>query len=154
VTGGDTVKFVFSLFEEAGFVSNKALYKITMDGVDCPVSEVAKISATKASVTCVSGERRGLKETTLELFIEGKGNICTRRKAFLYVSLWSSDTTWGGEFAPMEDESIHIPKGLNLLVDVDRTPKLMFLVVEGSLTFAPDPDPNHERYFDAHYVML
>jgi hypothetical protein len=38
------------------------------------------------------------------------------------VSVWSSDTTWGGEFAPMEMESIWIPKGLNLFVDIDSTP--------------------------------
>jgi hypothetical protein len=32
------------------------------------------------------------------------------------------DSTWGGEFAPMEGESIYVPTGLNLLVDIDSTP--------------------------------
>lgn len=27
-------------------------------------------------------------------------------------------------------------------------------MVEGSLIFAPDPNPNHERYIDAHYIFL
>ena len=53
----------------------------------------------------------------------------------------------------MHMESIHIPKGLNLLVDVDSTPELMAVIVEGSLIFAPDADPNHHRSFDAHYVF-
>jgi hypothetical protein len=58
------------------------------------------------------------------------------------VNLWSADTTWGGEFAPMEMETVHIPKGLNLLVDVDRTPKLNAVLVEGSLLFMPDTNPD------------
>ena len=54
----------------------------------------------------------------------------------------------------MEMESIHIPKGLNLLVDIDRSPEINAIIVEGSLIFAPDADPNHERFFDAHYIFV
>jgi hypothetical protein len=43
----------------------------------------------------------------------------------------------------MEMESVYVPTGLNLFVDVDSTPMLNTLIVEGSLIFAPDPDPNH-----------
>lgn len=74
---------------------------------------------------------------------------------FTYVNLWSSDSTWGGEFAPMEEESIYIPKGLNLLVDIDKTPKLNMVLVEGQLIFIPkENDSNHLRTFDAHYVFV
>jgi hypothetical protein len=68
--------------------------------------------------------------------------------------VWSSDTTWGGEFAPMEMESVWIPKGLNLFVDVDSTPILNAILVEGSLIFAPEADPTHHRFFDAHYIFV
>ena len=54
----------------------------------------------------------------------------------------------------MEMETIWIPKGLNLLVDVDSTPLLNFVFVEESLIFAPDQDPLHERFFDAHYIFV
>jgi hypothetical protein len=54
----------------------------------------------------------------------------------------------------MEGESVHIPKGLNLLVDVDKTPKLNALLVEGSLLFMPDSNPDHLRTFDAFYVFI
>jgi len=56
--------------------------------------------------------------------------------------------------APVEGDAIEIPKGLHLLVDVDSTPKLSFVVVEGSLIFAPEADENHERTFEAQYVMV
>lgn len=68
--------------------------------------------------------------------------------------MWSDDTTWGGEFAPLEGESVWVPEGLNLFVDVDKTPVLNLIMVEGSLIFAPDSDANHERYFDARYIFL
>ena len=41
-----------------------------------------------------------------------------------------------------------------MLVDVDKTPVLFAVIVEGSLIFAPNTDPNHHNTFDAHYVMV
>lgn len=49
---------------------------------------------------------------------------------------------------------IYIPQGLSLLVDVDSTPILSAVVVEGALIFPPDPNPNHLRTFDANYVLV
>jgi hypothetical protein len=49
---------------------------------------------------------------------------------------------------------VSIPKGLHLLVDIDATPILSAVVVEGSLIFPPNANPNHVRTFDAHYVMV
>jgi hypothetical protein len=40
---------------------------------------------------------------------------------FRYVSYWSDPDTWGGEFEPLREESIYIPPGLHLLVDVNET---------------------------------
>jgi len=70
------------------------------------------------------------------------------------VNYWSEPLTWGGEFPPIEGDLVSIPKGLNLLVDVDSTPILSAVVVEGSLIFPSNPNPNHLRTFDAHYVMV
>lgn len=75
-------------------------------------------------------------------------------KLFRYVSLWSLTDTWGGEFQPVEGESVYIPAGLHLLADVDSTPILNAVVVEGSLIFPPNSNENHLRTFDAHYVMV
>jgi len=80
--------------------------------------------------------------------------VSTNDLTYIYVNLWSADTTWGGEFAPMEGESIYIPAGLNLLFDIDSSPLLNAIIVEGSLIFAPDSDATHERFFDARYVFV
>jgi G8 domain len=74
---------------------------------------------------------------------------------FRYCSYWSDPTTWGGEFAPITGDMVYIPKGLHLLVDVDSTPVLSAVLVEGSLIFPPNTaNVDHERTFDAHYVMV
>lgn len=55
----------------------------------------------------------------------------------------------------MDGESIHIPKGLNLLVDIDESPEINAIIVEGSLIFAPHPtDKSHHRKFHAHYIFV
>ena len=49
---------------------------------------------------------------------------------------------------------VYIPSGLNLLVDVDSTPVLSEILVEGSLIFPSDSDSNHLRTLDAHYIFV
>ena len=72
--------------------------------------------------------------TSLDITINGN-SVATQGLVYRYASAWSSDTTWGGEFAPLEMESVYVPTGLNLLVDVDSTPELNLIMVEGSLIF-------------------
>ena len=54
----------------------------------------------------------------------------------------------------MEGESVYVPAGLNLLVDIDSSPCLKAVIVEGSIIFAPDADETHERFFDAYYIFV
>jgi hypothetical protein len=49
---------------------------------------------------------------------------------------------------------VWIPSGLHLLVDVVSTPILSAVLVEGSLIFPPSSDPNHQRNFDARYILV
>ena len=127
-------------------------YSILIDGIPCAVSEAAT-----DSVKCITGPRTGLYEEdpSLEIFIAGVGNVATQGLVYRYVSLWSSESTWGGLFAPVDGESVSVPKGLNLLVDIDFSPVLNLVIVDGgSIIFPPNSDPNHKRTFDAHYIFI
>lgn len=75
-------------------------------------------------------------------------------QVYRYVSRWSDSQTWGYDLSPQEGEAVNIPKGLHLLFDIDSSPVLSFINVEGSLIFAPDSDPNHQRTFDCHYILV
>ena len=82
---------------------------------------------------------------------------------FEYVNKWSDIETWGGNSDtgtrgsdyPVEGDSLWIPKGTKLFVDVPNPPKLKEVVVEGELIFDPsDTDcPDEGRTFDAHYLF-
>lgn len=144
VKGGTEVTFTGT-----GFSSTITDYEIIIDGINCPVSK-----ATATSATCTTGKRPGLIPTSLVFNIKGKGRVATQGNVFTYVNLWSDQTTWGGEFAPVDGEMVYLPAGLNLLVDVDKSPLLRAVLVEGQLIFAPDADPNHERFFDAYYIFI
>ena len=127
-------------------------YQVLIDDIECVVQ-----SATSTEITCLTGERLGAFELDpqLSIYVNGEGYVATQGHVFRYVSLWSSDSTWGGLFAPIEGESVAVPKGTNLLVDVQNPPVLNLIVVDGgSLIFPSNDDENYEATFDAHYIFL
>jgi len=144
VLGGESVTFT-----GVGF-SATATTTVTIDHVPCDVT-----AQTTTSVTCTLRNRFDIDEDpSLEINIDGKGLVANKGHVFRYVKRWSDVETWGNDLVPTEGEAVNIPKGMHLLFDLDSSPKLSFVYVEGSLIFAPDADPNHQRTFDAHYVMV
>ena len=134
VRGGTVVTFTGT-----NFVADPTQYSIIIDGVNCPVS-----SATTTQIQCTTGKRPGIiAEQTLTMTINNMGAVATMGLTYMYANLWSDTITWGGEFAPIEGDLVYIPAGLNLIVDVDSTPVLSAVVVDGSLIFPSHPDPTH-----------
>lgn len=148
VKGGDTVTF-----SGTNFPADSSKYTILIDSQPC---SIIPGSATSTQVKCITAKRPGLyPTTTLDISVAGLGRMATQGLVFRYASYWSDDTTWGGEFAPLTGDMVYVPPGLHLLVDVDSTPVLSAVLVEGSLIFAPHPsNPEHTRTFDAHYILV
>jgi len=147
VEGGTSVTFTGQ-----GFTTTAGDYSILIDDVPC-----TGISATSTTVTCTTGPRTGrwVDDPQLSIVITGKGSVAIQGNTFRYVSLWSSESTWGGQFPPIAGESVAITKGINLLFDLDASPVLKLIVIDGgSLIFPSHSDPAHQRTFDAHYIFL
>ena len=144
VKGGETVTFT-----GVNFSATKEDHEILIDGIRCVAT-----AASTTSVSCTSGSRPGLPASTLSMTIKAKGHVATRGRLFYYVRKWSDPGTWGGEFAPMEGETVSIPEGMSLLVDVDSTPVLKAVINEGALLFMPNKDKAHVRTFDAQYIFV
>jgi hypothetical protein len=145
VVGGELITF-----NGINFSENVADYTVLIDNRACAVEE-----AGTNYFKCRTSPRPGLfPKPSLEIRIANLGSVATQGLIFRYVNRWSEPKTWGGDFAPIDGDLISIPKGLHLLVDIDSTPILSAVVVEGSLIFPPDANPNHLRTFDAHYVMV
>lgn len=137
---------MITLDDQVGSLSDVT---VTIDGVDCAVQ-----SYVSSQITCTLGERTGLPDHSIEILIDGYGLASLGGNDFLYVNLWSEEATWGYELEPIEGESVYIPAGLNLLVDVDSTPVLNLVLIEGSLIFPSDSDASHERTFDAYIIYI
>lgn len=125
---------------------------VLIDGIECDVYRTNAFT-----IECTSGPRPGLYLTppTFEVLIAGRGASDVGSNIFRYMSLWSESSTWGGQFAPVDGESVVVPKGLNLLVDIDHSPILNLVLVDGgSIVFPSDNYPKHERTFDAKIIMV
>ena len=53
---------------------------------------------------------------------------------FQYINLWSDPLTWGSQGFPSEGDTVFIPTGQTVLLDLDP-PRLYFVVVQGHLEF-------------------
>ena len=59
-----------------------------------------------------------------------------------YVDLWSRRSTWGGGPLPVEGDSVVIPNGTTVVLDVPagRLPKLHTVILQGDLRFDEYPE--------------
>jgi hypothetical protein len=117
---------------------------VTLDKVACVVQSV---SATQ--VSCLTGARPTFVPPSMEVTIAGKGMAATMGHTWLYTDRWSAITTWGGNPPPRKGESVVIPFGQHVLLDVSP-PLLQIIIVEGTLMFEDEQDIKLEAY----YIML
>jgi len=74
---------------------------------------------------------------------------------YKYANYWSDLDTWSGEYIPQDGDSVSIPVGQTLVVDVDSTSIIKAIVIEGALIFAPHPtNSNHHRTLDSEYIYV
>jgi len=146
--GGETITLTGS-----GFSTVMAETSVKIDGIDCVVT-----LATSTSIECITGARPTVVSTpsTVVSFsgTSVNGYASMQGNDFTYANYWTDLETWGGEYAPQDGESIVIPKGQMLIVDIDNTPQLYAIIVQGSLVFIPHSDPNHHRTIDASYIFI
>jgi hypothetical protein len=155
VSGGTLITFTGSNLLAGTDPNDLALadYKVTIDGVDCPVASV-----TDEELTCTSDERPGsyVEDPKLEITVAGAGQVALQGNTYRYCSLWSEDSTWGQLLPPIDGESVSVPSGLCLLVDIQHSPKLRLVSVDGGALIFPskDDDPSYEATFDARYINI
>ncbi|CAI2373695.1 unnamed protein product [Moneuplotes crassus] len=147
--GGDIVTITGE-----GFSATTTETKVLIDGIECTTNSV-----TSTTVTCTTQARPAVvaNPTTVLSFSSAAGSnglASMQSHTFTYANNWSDLDTWNGEFTPQEGDSIVIPKGQMLIVDIDESPKLNAIIVEGSLVFIPDANENHHRTFDANYIFI
>ena len=131
----------------AGFGTDNVT--VSVAGVDCNVTSV-----TPTAIECTTGyhgktdaDRTGTG--LMSVIVANYGAATAGPSArYTYIDLWSRMSTWGGTELPIEGDSVVIPVGTSVLLDISP-PKLYVLVIQGSLTF-DRADVN----LDAHYIFV
>ena len=142
--GGETLTLTGSGFSGGGTP------EITIDGATC----LSPTIVSDTEMTCTTGPRIGdgncaMDRSALDIFITDKGKAVAL-VTLKYVSLWSKSSTWGDLFPPVDGESISVPACRHLLMDIDESPLIYAILVDGgSLIIPPDADAAHERNLHA-----
>jgi len=138
--GGDAITFTGSF----GDSTTPADVTILIDEVSCTVTSVSS-----TQIVCTTSARPNYVAPSLSIAIAGVGYVVTHGKTFLYAERWSAYSTWGGEVPPFAGETVHIPVGMNILLDV-ATPHLGLILVEGSLIV----EDVEGLSIDANYIFV
>lgn len=81
--------------------------------------------------------------------INGNCSIISPGVKYIYGLLYSKEETWGGESFPREGDTIHVPKGETLIMDIN-TPELFAIICEGTILFADFEDTT----LDIKYLIV
>jgi hypothetical protein len=121
-------------------------------GVDVTMTR-GEEGSNSATVRCLSpapleGTPR-LEPVTVEVRLSRSG-LASGDVEFSFVDLWSASSTWGGGRPPFEGDSVVVPAGTTIMLDVSP-PRLGALILEGALRFDPTVDDLH---LDAGYIIV
>jgi hypothetical protein len=140
--GGDTITIT-----GVGFQAGYGLEAVRFNGMDCLVS-----SFNDSQILCVTGRRTDILPFSVEVIVRGIGAAVVRNPQltyFSYLDRWSSLTTWANREAPVDGDTVIVPKGQAILVDIN-TPKLFLVVIHGEVYF----EDVRDLTFEASYIVV
>ena len=109
---------------------------VRLAGVPCAVLSVLAQNGGHA-VLCSSGAHTGgawSGDVSVHVASMGLAAPAVGVGQFEYVSYWSEPSTWSGGVLPVEGDTVFVPPGKTVILDVSS--RLYFLVVQGHLAFA------------------
>ena len=107
--------------------------------------------SSETMVKCMTPPRPTVYELDLTVTIRGRGVAVTTAVnpvVFRYLDLWSDVGTWLHREPPVAGDSVVIPEGQTVLMDVSP-PQLYLLLVQGTLIW-----DRKDLSMDASYVMI
>lgn len=129
---------------------------VKLNGIPCAVVPNS-VSQDGTSVQCVTGKRTAFYAPSIKLMVTGRGRALANHTAvaFRYLDRWSVRSTWMNDEPPSEGDTVLVPVGQAILVDVSP-PKLNLVLVQGEMVFDHTllAQPGAPQTFDAHYIAV
>jgi hypothetical protein len=151
---------VLSISPDVGSALGGQVVTITGVGFDSGVERVSfngmpatVQSFTATTITVVTGPRTSILPVSVDVFITDRGRALVNETSttfYSYLDKWSDLTTWQDNEPPGEGDTVVVPRGQAVLVDVSP-PKLFLVLVQGHMRF---DDSKPELAFDAHYITV
>ncbi|GIL53442.1 hypothetical protein Vafri_9024 [Volvox africanus] len=117
---------------------------------ETPCGSVVVVSST--TITCTTGKPpKDVLRTPLSVTVFQQDRGYARSSVqYQYIDVWSRNSTWGGGPLPGYEDSVVIPAGITILLDISP-PKLYIIVLEGNLIF---DDTKEYINLQAHYIIV
>jgi len=118
---------------------------IAFNGVPCTVTAV-----DAAGATCVTGRRDRIRPVAVSVTVGGAGlaAVNTSLVYFRYLDRWSQLNTWLNKQPPVAGDTVIVPYGQAVLMDVSP-PRLFLFLIEGEVIF-----DRRDLTLDATYVWV
>jgi hypothetical protein len=118
---------------------------LSLNGVPCDITSVAD-----TAVACTTRARDAIRAPSIALTLPGRGAAVYdgATTSFRYLDRWSELTTWAFNEPPVEGDSVVVPEGQAILVDVSP-PRLFLVYVAGALVF-----DRRDLAFNASYIVV
>ncbi len=146
--GGTAIQLVGS-----GFPTNLAAGSVVARIGNSTCSSLTVVNSTLITCTTADPGYKPAGPLPIQLLFSGTGAAWSASNvSYHYVDLWSRPSTWDGKPPPVEGDSVFIPAGTTVLLDVS-TPLLGAVVCEGNLIFDDSPRAD-ELQLNAGYVIV
>ncbi|XP_040210574.1 fibrocystin-L-like [Rana temporaria] len=96
-------------------------------------------SANSTQIVCITTDHSSSQKAKVRVNIGGQGVALMDNADFLYIDVWSSKYTWGGDSPPEEGSMAVITKGQTILLD-QSTPVLKMLLIQGGTLVFDEAD--------------
>eukprot|EP00210_Caulerpa_lentillifera_P009344 g8908.t1 len=117
---------------------------VIIDDTPC---EIQTTSLTE--ISCIAGTKINNELHSFSVHIANRGYVATNGHQFLYTEKWSESSTWGGTLPPREGDSVVIPKGKHVLLDISP-PQLYVIIIEGTLEF----EDSQDLHLQCSYIFI
>lgn len=118
----------------SGFGNASSAVTVVLNKMPCAV-----VSVTPSQITCRTTPRTSIEAVSVVVMVGGPtgGGIALYDASsvyFRYLDRWSAQTTWQYGELPAEGDTVWVPVGQSILVDI-TPPPLNIVLVEGEMVF-------------------